>query len=129
MSKIGDKMRYNIKDYLTDKEVDKLMDLFNKIKLDLSDDSFPTRTNRLEAVENMKKVLEIHNYVVSEYDPDKGVWIEPSKSEREEGVEPNLAEDFSNDKHQGRVEPDDWIADARDQHLIRQNLNKATGGK
>ena len=72
MSKQGDKMRYNIKDYLSDKEVDKLMDLFNKIKLDLSDDGFPTRTNRLEAVENMKKVLEIHNYVVSEYQPEKG---------------------------------------------------------
>ena len=72
MSKTGDKMRYNIKDYLTEKEVNKLMDLFNKIKLDLSDDSFPTRTNRLEAVENMKKVLEIHNYVVSEYQPEKG---------------------------------------------------------
>ena len=57
MSKQGDKMRYNIKDYLSDKEVDKLMDLFNKIKLDLSDDSFPTRTNRLEAVENMKRFL------------------------------------------------------------------------
>ena len=70
MSKQGDKMRYNIKDYLSDKEVDKLMDLFNKIKLDLSDDSFPTRTNRLEAVENMKKVLEIHNYVITEYDPE-----------------------------------------------------------
>ena len=50
MAKIGDKIRYNIKDYLSDKEVDKLMDLFNKIKLDLSDVSFPTRTNRLEAV-------------------------------------------------------------------------------
>ena len=72
MSKTGDKMRYNIRDYLTEKEVNKLMDLFNKIKLDLSDDSFPTRTNRLEAVENMKKVLEIHNYVVSEYQPEKG---------------------------------------------------------
>ena len=72
MSKTGDKMRYNIKDYLTEKEINKLMDLFNKIKLDLSDDSFPTRTNRLEAVENMKKVLEIHNYVVSEYQPEKG---------------------------------------------------------
>ena len=72
MSKTGDKMRYNIKDYLTEKEVKKLMDLFNKIKLDLSDESFPTRTNRLEAVENMKKVLEIHNYVVSEYQPEKG---------------------------------------------------------
>ena len=59
-------------DYLNKKEVDKLMDLFDKIKLDLSDDSFPTRTNRLEAVENMKKVLEIHNYVVSEYQPEKG---------------------------------------------------------
>ena len=71
MSKQGDKMRYNIKDYLSKREVDKLMDLFNKIKLDLSDDSFPTRTNRLEAVENMKKVLEIHNYVISEYVPEE----------------------------------------------------------
>jgi|TARA_E500000318_G_scaffold73452_1_gene68113 hypothetical protein len=59
--------------HLDNKEVDQLMDLFNKIKLDLSDDSFPTRTNRLEAVENMKKVLEIHNYVVSEYQEEKGV--------------------------------------------------------
>ena len=58
--------------HLDNKEVDQLMDLFNKIKLDLSDDSFPTRTNRLEAVENMKKVLEIHNYVISEYQPKEG---------------------------------------------------------
>ena len=58
--------------HLDKKEVDQLMDLFNKIKLDLSDSSFPTRTNRSEAVENMKKVLEIHNYVVSEYQPEKG---------------------------------------------------------
>ena len=58
--------------HLDKKEVGQLMDLFNKIKLDLSDSSFPTRTNRLEAVENMKKVLEIHNYVVSEYQPEKG---------------------------------------------------------
>ena len=72
MSRTGDKIRHNIKDYLTEREVNKLLDLFNKIKLDLSDDSFPTRTNRLEAVENMKKVLEIHNYVVSEYQPEKG---------------------------------------------------------
>jgi hypothetical protein len=71
MSTIGDKIRHNIRDYLTEKEVNKLMDLFDKIKLDLSDKSFPTRTNRLEAVENMKKVLEIHNYVVSEYQPEK----------------------------------------------------------
>ena len=102
MSKQGDKMRYNIKDYLSKKEVDKLMDLFNKIKLDLSDDGFPTRTNRLEAVENMKKVLEIHNYVISEYDPDKGVWVEPSKSEREEGKKPYK------------------VADALDHHQIMQ---------
>ena len=100
MSRSGDKMRYNIKDYLTEKEVNKLMDLFNKIKLDLSDDSFPTRTNRLEAVENMKKVLEIHNYVVSEYEPE---------AEDNEIKMP--------------------FPDARDQHLINKNLNKATGGK
>ena len=83
MSNIGDKMIYNIRDYITEKEVNKLMDLFDKIKLDLSDTSFPTRTNRLEAVENMKKVLEIHNYVVSEYEPE-------------------TAEELSSDKHQGR---------------------------
>ena len=71
--------------HLDKKEIDQLMDLFNKIKLDLSDDSFPTRTNRLEAVENMKKVLEIHNYVVSEYEPE-------------------TAEELSKDKHQGRIE-------------------------
>ena len=99
--------------HLDKKEIDQLMDLFNKIKLDLSDNSFPTRTNRLEAVENMKKVLEIHNYVVSEY-------------------EPKTAEELSEDKHQGRIEPVDpegFYPDARDQHLINQNFNKATGGK
>ena len=100
MADIGDKMRYNIKDYLSKNEIDKLMDLFNKIKLDLSDDSFPTRTNRLEAVENMKKVLEIHNYVISEYQPE---------AQDEEIKMP--------------------FPDARDQHLINKNLNKATGGK
>ena len=53
-------------DHLNKKEIDQLMDLFNKIKLDLSDSSFPTRTNRLEAVENMKKVLNIHGYDIKD---------------------------------------------------------------
>jgi ATP-dependent DNA ligase len=82
---MSDKLRYNLTDHLTKREVDRLFDLFNKIKLDLSDDSFPTRTNRLEAVENMKKVLEIHNYEITEYNPE-------------------TAEELSNNKHQGRVE-------------------------
>ena len=56
-------------EHLNKKEVDQLMDLFNKIKLDLSDSSFPTRTNRLEAVENMKKVLKIHGYQISDVPP------------------------------------------------------------
>ena len=59
-------------DVLTIKEMEQLEDLFDKIKLDLSDDGFPTRTNRLEVIENMKKVLEIHNYEISEYQPNKG---------------------------------------------------------
>ena len=69
---MSDKLRYNLTDHLTNREVDRLLDLFNKIKLDLSASSFPTRTNRLEAVENMKKVLEFHNYEISEYQPEKG---------------------------------------------------------
>jgi hypothetical protein len=80
---VSDKLRYNLTDHLTNREVDRLLDLFNKIKLDLQGSSFPTRTNRLEAVENMKKVLEIHNYEISEYQPE-------------------TAEELSSDKHQGR---------------------------
>ena len=95
-------------DYLNKKEIDQLMDLFNKIKLDLSDDSFPTRTNRLEAVDNMAKVLEIHGWKAIR---DPQIWEEPSKSQREEGKKPFV------------------VADARDQHLINRNFNKATGGK
>jgi len=53
-------------DHLNDKEVNQLTDLFDKIKLDLSAHGFPTRTNRLEAVENMKKVIQIHGYDITE---------------------------------------------------------------
>jgi hypothetical protein len=93
-------------DYLTKKDIDKLMKLFDAIKLDLSDSSFPTRTNRLEAVENMAKVLEIHGWKAIR-DPE--ISIEPSKSQEEELKMP--------------------FPDARDQHLINKNFNKATGGK
>ena len=48
----------------------------------------------------MKKVLEIHNYEISEYEP---------KVQDKEIKMP--------------------FPDARDQHLINKNLNKATGGK
>jgi len=94
-------------DTLNKKEVDQLLDLFNKIKLDLQDSSFPTRTNRLEAVENMKRVLEIHGYQIT-HGSD---WV-PSKRD------PKIL-----------IHKDNVITDARDQHLIRQNLNKATGGR
>jgi|TARA_B000000557_G_scaffold28697_1_gene21044 hypothetical protein len=93
-------------DYLTKKDIDKLMKLFDAIKLDLQDSSFPTRTNRLEAVENMAKVLEIHGWKAIR-DPE--ISIEPSKSQEEELKMP--------------------FPDARDQHLINKNFNKATGGK
>ena len=64
---MSDRLRHNPSNHLTSNEVDRLLDLFNKIKLDLSATSFPTRTNRLEAVENMKRVLRIHNYEITEY--------------------------------------------------------------
>ncbi len=66
--------------HLNQKEIVDLMSLFSKIKLDLSDDSFPTRTNRLEAVENMAKVLEIHGWTVIR---DPLISEEPSQSVRE----------------------------------------------
>ena len=79
-------------DHLNKKEVDQLMDLFNKIKLDLSDSMFPTRTNRLEAVENMKKVLKIHGYEINDAGPGA----------------------------QFKVGPAETIQDARDHHQIMQ---------
>ena len=93
-------------EYLNKKDIDNLMKLFDAIKLDLQGSSFPTRTNRLEAVENMAKVLEIHGWKAIR-DPE--ISIEPSKSQEEELKMP--------------------FPDARDQHLISKNLNKATGGK
>ena len=55
------------KSILSNQEQEQLVKLFDDIKLDLTVTDFPTRTNRLEAVENMKKILEIHNYEISEY--------------------------------------------------------------
>tara|TARA_X000000950_G_C13486131_1_gene485824 strand:- start:91 stop:312 length:222 start_codon:yes stop_codon:yes gene_type:complete len=70
-----------VSDYLNNSEVEELFRLFEDIKLDLSDTSFPTRTNRLEAVSNMKRVLEIHGYDITEQ---------------------KTAEELSSNKHQGR---------------------------
>ena len=70
--------------HLDKKDIDQLMDLFDKIKLDLSDTSFPTRTNRLEAVENMAKVLEIHGWMCIR---DPLIWEEPSKSQTKREVQ------------------------------------------
>ena len=67
--------------HLNKKEIDLLMSLFDKIKLDLQGSSFPTRTNRLTAVDNMKRVLEIHGYDVTDT---------------------KTAEELSSNKHQGR---------------------------
>jgi phage replication-related protein YjqB (UPF0714/DUF867 family) len=57
------------KTHLDEIEVKELLRLFDAIKLDLSDLSFPTRTNRLEAVENMKKVIQIHGYDITDTKP------------------------------------------------------------
>jgi phage replication-related protein YjqB (UPF0714/DUF867 family) len=55
--------------HLDEIEVKELNRLFDAITVDLSDTSFPTRTNRLEAVENMKKVIQIHGYDITDTKP------------------------------------------------------------
>ena len=82
------------KGILSNQEQEQLVKLFDDIKLDLTVTDFPTRTNRLEAVNNMAKVLKIHGWLVIE-DPE--ITESPSKSQREE-----TAEEISSDKHQGR---------------------------
>ena len=63
MSKTTLKEKWSIsKNILDGNEMEELVKLFDDIKLDLTVTDFPTRTNRLEAVANMKRVLEIHGY-------------------------------------------------------------------
>lgn len=50
------------KAYLDEQEAKELSRLFEDIKLDLSMKGFPTRTNRLSAVDSMARVLEIHGW-------------------------------------------------------------------
>ncbi len=69
------------KGILSNQEQDQLVKLFDDIKLDLTVTDFPTRTNRLEAVNNMAKVLKIHGWLVIE-DPE--ITESPSKSKREQ---------------------------------------------
>ena len=72
---------------LSDIEIDKLVKLGKDIQGDLSCDAngtgLPCRTDRLEAVSNMKKYIEIHGYNVRS-NSEKPYRIMKSKSQREE---------------------------------------------
>ena len=80
-------------DTLSNKEIDKLVKLGGDIQQDLSCDAngtgLPCRTDRLEAIKNMKRYLEIHNYTVIDKSR-KPYRIMKSKSEREEGKKSTL---------------------------------------
>ena len=80
-------------DTLSNKEIDKLVKLGGDIQQDLSCDAngtgLPCRTDRLDAVSNMKRYLEIHDYIVRHKDK-KPYRIMKSKSEREEGKKSTL---------------------------------------
>ena len=72
---------------LSDIEIEKLEKLGDDIQKDLSCDAngigIPCRTDRLEAVSNMKRYLEIHGYNVRS-NSEKPYRIMKSKSQREE---------------------------------------------
>ena len=74
-------------DTLTNKEVDELVKLGKDIQAGLSCDANgtgePCRTDRLDAVSNMKRYLEIHNY---------DVWPRGFKKEKVRTLGPNNPE-------------------------------------
>ena len=90
---MSDKFRYNLTDTLTNKEIDQLIDCGKAIQEDLMCDAngtgLPCRTDRLSAVESMIEYLEIHGMKVIR-DPE--IWVEPRKSEKEEGKTSKLSE-------------------------------------
>ena len=75
------------KNLLTAQEQEELFRLGDDIQKDLSCDAngtgIPCRTDRLDAVSNMKRYLEIHNYTVMDKSR-KPYRIMKSKSQREE---------------------------------------------
>jgi len=75
------------KGILSNQEQEELFRLGDDIQKDLSCDAngtgIPCRTDRLEAVSNMKRYLEIHDYIVRHKD-EKPYRIMKSKSQREE---------------------------------------------
>ena len=75
------------KSILNSQEQEELFRLGDDIQKDLSCDAngigIPCRTDRLSAVENMKRYLEIHGYVVRDWKL-KPYRIMKSKSQREE---------------------------------------------
>ena len=75
-------------DTLSNKEIDKLVKLGGDIQQDLSCDAngtgLPCRTDRLDAVENMKRYLEIHDYDViapGKYEEQKVKTLGPEDQE------------------------------------------------
>ena len=78
---------------LTKQEQEELFRLGEDIQKGLSCDAngtgLPCRTDRLEAIKNMKRYLEIHNYTVIDKSR-KPYRIMKSKSEREEGKKSTL---------------------------------------
>ena len=74
-------------DILNAQEQDELVKLGKDIQAGLSCDANgtgePCRTDRLDAVSNMKRYLEIHDYIVRHKD-EKPYRIMKSKSQREE---------------------------------------------
>ena len=74
-------------DTLTNKDIDRLVKLGGDIQQDLGCDAngtgLPCRTDRLSAVDSMKRYLEIHNYSVIDKNK-KPYRIMKSKSQREE---------------------------------------------
>ena len=75
-------------DTLTNKEVDELVKLGKDIQAGLSCDANgtgePCRTDRLDAVENMKRYLEIHDYDViapGKYEEQKVRTLGPNNPE------------------------------------------------
>ena len=80
-------------DTISNKDKNKLLKIGGDIQLDLGCDvnetGLPCRTDRFSAVESMIEYLEIHGMKVIR-DPE--IWVEPSKSEKEEGKTSKLSE-------------------------------------
>jgi len=80
-------------------------------------------------INGMESEVDTINMIIDTIDQGDYESAKDYLDQYKEFIETKDSHEYMEDKHQGRLDPEGFYPDARDQHLINKNFNKATGGK